>query len=580
MNRTFEPIANSNALVMGGGVSLADNCGAEVGVKMRAISSRRIGLIRAIAFSLVILTLGNFCWVPAHAYTPESPKVKAMVAKAVDFLKDKGEHYRVGGKALVAMTLLKTGVSPEHPRVKAGIDAAKAYAKDVPKFSHDSNYDAGIVLIFLCEYDPQEFAPEIRNLVKYFETTQKPHGGFGYQEKETGDGSMTQYAALGLWLADRNGFEVKVSTVESLLNWVMAVQDPEGAFGYQGVIAAPGQPRKRQDMVRIGLVAAGMGSLYISADFLNLGKKSRKKEVEDNTPVGFTEVKDPEEVAKNQPRGKNINTQMLANSKNMANSWMANRFNIDGGIWKYYYLYALERLQAFREMEEANPNKEPDWYNQGVEFLEKNHSADGSFLCPQYERPVMATCFGILFLIRSTALSVKKAARTFDDGLLTGGRGLPTDFDSAEVQDGKIITKKEPPETDQFLALMESDDEQLGDLLDQGVSFDLSQDERGRNEIIVALRRKLTNGSYAARMLAVQTIKEARDFDSVPVLIFALTDPDLRVARGADSALRFISRKFDGVGMPSEPTPADKSLAVKKWREWYLSIRPDATFLD
>lgn len=503
-----------------------------------------------------------------------------MVAKAVDFLKDKGEHYRVGGKALVAMTLLKTGVSPEHPRVKAGIDAAKAYAKDVPKFSHDSNYDAGIVLIFLCEYDPQEFAPEIRNLVKYFETTQKPHGGFGYQEKETGDGSMTQYAALGLWLADRNGFEVKVSTVESLLNWVMAVQDPEGAFGYQGVIAAPGQLRKRQDMVRIGLVAAGMGSLYISADFLNLGKKSRKKEVEDTTPVGFTEVKDPEEVAKNQPRGKNINTQMLANSKSMANSWMANRFNIDGGIWKYYYLYALERLQAFREMEETNPNKEPDWYNQGVEFLEKNHSADGSFLCPQYERPVMATCFGILFLIRSTALSVKKAARTFDDGLLTGGRGLPTDFDSAEVQDGKIITKKEPPETDQFLALMESDDEQLGDLLDQGVSFDLSQDERGRNEIIIALRRKLTNGSYAARMLAVQTIKEARDFDSVPVLIFALTDPDIRVARGADSALRFISRKFDGVGMPSEPTPADKSLAVKKWREWYLSIRPDATFLD
>ena len=80
--------------------------------------------------------------------------------------------------------------------------------------------------------------------------------------------------------------------------------------------------------------------------------------------------------------------------------------------------------------------------------------------------------------------------------------------------------------------------------------------------------------------MAVRALGTARDLDSVPVLLYALTDPDVRVVQEADAALRFISRKFHGVGLPAEPTSDDLRQARQAWRAWYLSIRPNAELLD
>jgi hypothetical protein len=88
-------------------------------------------------------------------------------------------------------------------------------------------------------------------------------------------------------------------------------------------------------------------------------------------------------------------------------------------------------------------------------------------------------------------------------------------------------------------------------------------------------------------MAAVRALcRMPRDLDNVPVLIYALSDPDPDIAYEANDGLRRIARS------PSEPNPQNKSpsdirlsplpsdeerrAAIEKWSAWYRSIRPGA----
>ena len=62
----------------------------------------------------------------------------------------------------------------------------------------------------------------------------------------------------------------------------------------------------------------------------------------------------------------------------------------------------------------------------------------------------------------------------------------------------------------------------------------------------------------------------------VPALIYALSDPDLRVVLAARDGLRLVSRRFAGVGMPDTPSEVQKKQAQTAWKRWYKSVRPDA----
>jgi hypothetical protein len=81
-------------------------------------------------------------------------------------------------------------------------------------------------------------------------------------------------------------------------------------------------------------------------------------------------------------------------------------------------------------------------------------------------------------------------------------------------------------------------------------------------------------------MVAVRALAQTRDLDNVPVFIYALSDPDERVAREAEDGLRFVSRKLEGVGSFEAGPPSQRGTGIAKWKEWYLSIRPDAEFLN
>ena len=78
----------------------------------------------------------------------------------------------------------------------------------------------------------------------------------------------------------------------------------------------------------------------------------------------------------------------------------------------------------------------------------------------------------------------------------------------------------------------------------------------------------------------MRALAQARDLENVPILINALGDPDWRVAKEAQDGLRRVSRRLDGFGLPAAPTVAQRASAQQSWKQWYLSIRPEAEFVE
>ena len=70
-----------------------------------------------------------------------------------------------------------------------------------------------------------------------------------------------------------------------------------------------------------------------------------------------------------------------------------------------------------------------------------------------------------------------------------------------------------------------------------------------------------------------------RRFEDIPLLIYALSDPDDGVSVAARDALRFTSRRLDGFGMSDAPSDQEKQAAVAAWRAWYAGINPGAKFV-
>jgi len=86
--------------------------------------------------------------------------------------------------------------------------------------------------------------------------------------------------------------------------------------------------------------------------------------------------------------------------------------------------------------------------------------------------------------------------------------------------------------------------------------------------------------SWQARRVAARLLGTSDELRVAPALIFALSDPDTSVRKYARDGLRFISRKFEGFGMPDNPTQADVQQAQQQWRDWYRRLNPKHVFLD
>jgi hypothetical protein len=509
------------------------------------------------------------------AVTPQSPEVRKLIDSGLAFL-DKPitdtNGKKLGGKCLVGLAFVKSG-RRDHPRVNEAVEACREMITREDKQDFDV-YSNGLAIIFLCEASDKNYAREIQWYLNEMRQRQKSHGGWGYTYLETGDTSQTQYGALSYWEAHRHGFRLEPGSVELLADWIMRTQAPEGNWGYQGFVAEPGK-RSAQDQQTCSMLAAGLGSAYICADLLGANTSSAAISApREDTPQLPSSVRRIGEEQRAGPapkiRPQRTDLVKLMSAIEDGKSWIDKNYKIDNGQYNYYYLYALERFKSFQEVFDGDWEDEPKWYNDGYEYLLKSRSPEGSWNhgCG----PPCDTAFAILFLLRSTQMSLRRGL----EGALTSGRGLPTNLSKAKLVDGQLVIEQVHAKVDELLSL-----------IDAGDSAKLDELARDPSQLIVEnvdaqsgrrLQQLARGGEPEIRLLAVRALGRSGNFEFVPTLIYALTDPNRQVVLEARDGLRFISRRFNGFGPPDQFTEQQRFQAVDAWKNWYRTLRPGAVW--
>lgn len=545
----------------------------------------------AIVAALTLLGLGGQ---PAFAVTPESAEVKQVIERGLKFL-ETSQDERLGGKCLIGLAFLKNGRDRSHVKIVEALNACKQFAQNpspanTPAWGATDNYSIGLAIIFLCEHDPVANRDAAQRAVNHLLSKQMPNGAWSYPNATEGDTSQTQYAALGLWMADATGLEVPQENVEKLCGWLLRTQDPAGGFGYHP--PDPGNmTRQAQPDVRPSLVAAGLGSVYITADLLGITDPKEDPKNSGIPPV-LKEVEQKQGKTKRQNRAaKVIDPAAVRRAMADGNAWFAKNFTVTPESWGLYYLYGLERYMSFRELAEGHAEREPDWYNRVFDHLRRTQQPSGSWQNSDSE--VVSTSFAVLCLARSTRKAINTKLKALGEGVLLGGMGLPKNISDLQERNGKVVESPLGGSVEEILAIIEDpNNPELKRLAESGQSVALDNDITKRSGQVARLRSLVAAGNYESRLVAIKSLAKVRDLDNVPVLLFALTDPDVRIVLEADKAMRFVSRKFRGVGLPADPQPPGSDAQVpagqwpqvkaaqKAWKDWYLSIRPDAELLD
>ncbi len=505
-----------------------------------------------------------------------------------------GGGHDVGAQSLIALAFVKSNKA-DHAIVKSTVK--KLHSKEINWMKQD-NYSLCLGIILLSEVSEKERdAAVFQKIVDELLDRQKPHGGFGYDGRfaanvPTGDTSQTQYAVLAMWGARLAQANVPQEAIEKVCDWLVRTQDPSGAWGYQGI--DPGsyervsQAGANPAMASHSLAAAGLGSVCICADLLGIHRPGALEQEEEHDPSipGVLKVVKKPKPASNQndvstsiPLITKLDPAMIHRAIEDGSRWFAQNYLIETKqAWNLYYLYGLERCESFRGLYYRKFPKDSQWYNDGVTFLGRTMKGDH---WSGDHADQTSTAFCILFLQRSAQKQIIKKHKDLGEGVLSSGKGLPTDLANASVKRGKVVDSPLAGEIDDVLAMLNDEDNpELARLLEGDEEIRVDPELIKRSGAIAKLREKVRTGSWEARMVSVKSLGQVRDLDNVPVLLYALTDPDVRVVQAADAALRFISRKFQGVGLPAEPDRKALQDARNAWRSWYLSIRPNAELLD
>jgi hypothetical protein len=180
--------------------------------------------------------------------------------QALRNIKDGSPGYR----ALVTMTLVKLGEPADSPTVKPVLDAIAARVDSAGIYrpaalgNNEEIYEAGVSAMALCNADPELYRPQIHAIAQFIMSKQIPDGGWDYASARSGDTSVTQYGALGLWDASRTGVRVPLRVWDRLANWHLKTQLRDGGFAYK-----PGSVNDNSGPTN-AMTTAAVGSLYVA----------------------------------------------------------------------------------------------------------------------------------------------------------------------------------------------------------------------------------------------------------------------------------------------------------------------------
>ncbi|HMO14264.1 MAG TPA: hypothetical protein PKD64_01415 [Pirellulaceae bacterium] len=532
-------------------------------------------------------------------FGPTHEVVQEMMEKAIRYLErvpasEFQDSVLFGLAAYKAMvwTAPTEADAKKHPLVVAGLNRVKKLFADGDmerESSFEANYAAAILIIFLLDIDAEGYQREVQYLLDLLLRNQQRSGAWGYvSSPDHGDTSQMQYVGLALWLADRSGYNIRPEVGKRALEWMIQTQGSSGGWIYNIPPMARSDPSGLVE--RPSLAASGAGTVYVLAEWLQLATRQSAQarqaremaelafELQLRLPPAVTEYNPdrPEEVLGNAKVAFDISK--LRESMARSNAYFNSNFRPDPIDYTYYYLYAFERYASLREIVDGDVGRNfQDWYDQGVRYLRGVQNANGSF--PQargmHVTQARSTALAVLFLTRSMQQSLRRKLEStlvgnegFGDGVLEERRG------------GGVFSQEVQRDVDEMLELLDgqSDDELRERLIKSIEETDFASGSLASQ--LGKLREYLNHRDADIRLVVVKKIGKVRDLDSVPGLIFALTDPDERVGVAAHDGLRFISRKVDSFALSPDPTLGELAEMKKRWIDWYFSVRPDGRLID
>jgi hypothetical protein len=543
---------------------------------------------------IAVLAVGAAHWAPATARGQAAPQpglpagvarasdrqIQASIRGGVNYLMSKAASSDGGIASLAAMALLKTGVPADAPVIQAVIKKITSRivdAKFTPSNAHDHIYESGVSLMALANADAKKYLPQIQNIADYILSHQGPQGDWDYLQRTTGDTSISQYALLGLWEASRCGVDVPIRVWDKAAQWHVSRQQTDGSFVYHPS-ATDGTGTHSMTVAGVGSLLVTRLHLYPDARDVEEQAVARQRRRGTRKKYGLLEPADTEDdpVAARAPDPSRPTVRLAAIDRAVGRGtdWLAERFTVDPPLtWKLYYLYGVERTAALANLTTIGGH---DWYAEGAGFLIGQQFTDGSWT--EQAGIEAATSFAILFLSKATAKMLNRRApkvSRFGAGLLAGGRGLPDNLNEVEFEGGKVQVRKLAGPVDELLAELENAQSQKVESA-QAALVDLALVEN-REALVGKLERlvKLVHDPRPeVRRTALWALGRSNDIRTAPLLIEALLDSDLDCMVEARNALQFLAKKSKDLELPDQPTAAQRSAAVARWRKWYRSIRP------
>jgi hypothetical protein len=346
--------------------------------------SRSMILVRSVALACSGLLLGSPCaW---GGVTSE--QVEHAIREGVRFLKSQQApdgswteaeaQVKTGTTSLVTLALLTAGEKVESPEIQRSLEFLRGFG---PQHLRNT-YAIGLQTMVFAAAEPERDRLRLIANVDWLQQAQlKPGdrfrwpGTWTYSENktQTGDHSNTQYALLGLNAANEVGIAVAPEVWALSRAHFERAQARDGGWAY-----TPNQQPSTGSMT-----CAGISSLIIAG--------SRRYEGEEFI-VGET-IRDCGKGAANAPLMRGIN-------------WLANHFQVGqnyghGQVWKYYYLYGMERAGRLAGIRFFGQN---DWYRAGAEELVHDQNPlSGFWRGANQENELVATSFALLFLAKGRA---------------------------------------------------------------------------------------------------------------------------------------------------------------------------------
>ncbi len=573
-----------------------------VSVMTNTVSNQRrrhVGRLLLAALFVWIVTLWASPVAAQKKYDPEHPKVLAMIDQAMQFIaEDPSSNF--GKNVIYAMAAYKSGIvsgaqnPKEHPQIVETLAMCDRLSESQLKASAGfrAMYASALAAVFLLELDPDKHQAKIQLLLDHISARQQDSGAWGYRDYPTaGDTSQMQYIALALWLAKQNDFKVDPRMCKRALEWMIQWQMDDGGWIYMqpiGVVPSAGTGARE---VRHSLVAAGLGTVYLYADTLQLFQRAEgqglvtKREDFLELPAAVIDVTGEAGAASSTGKMKalvSMDTGSVRSTMNQGNNWFGKNFDVQTERYNMYYLYGFERYISMRQFVDGDVGKAggmETWYDQGVDFLLEIQQPDGSFRSPDGDiADAVNTAFGVLFLTQSMSITLESGAT----GLQTGFENFQSNVILQEADDGGGIRVGSVEKSlSDFLDIMDkSETDELAQFADSLLDLDLHSDEVSRGQQLAQLRTLIKHENWKARLIAIRFIGRQRSLDNVPALIFALTDPDPLVVHEANRGMMFVSRKTEGPALSREPTRGERKRAVEDWTAWYKRVKPDAVLLE